>query len=615
MKELRRLVSDDRHAEAWQRLRELAATTTSYSGLRSLGRLIGPIEDSGAATGLLPRRIALVGGGTPGFVADPLRAACAGSGILATIHVGGYGEFPGGLLDTASELAAFEPHVVFVLNTAHDLLARIAADTGAAQVDAIVAHEVGAMLAAAKSFHERTAADVVFHTLPVPNESRSAPLAWKLASSAESVVARFNLELGARASGHVHLIDNAGMAARMGTRQWFDPRFWYHAKQPMAFGAVPAWTAAASALLRGLLGRTRKVAVLDLDDTLWGGVVGDDGIAGLRLGEGTGEGEAFKAFQGHLKRLQQLGVLLAVCSKNEEAIALDAIERHPEMLLRKADFVAIRANWRPKSDNIREIARQLDLGLDSFVFVDDNPAEREQVRRELPEVAVPDMGDEPANYAAILSDGHFFDQIGVTAEDAQRTDAYRARAEAFDSLETASDLSSYLRSLEMIAAIRPFDALSLERITQLTNKTNQFNLTTRRVSRAEVEQIAEAENWIALSVRLRDRFGDHGLIGVFFGEVADRDGQRVLTIEAWLMSCRVLKRGVESALFEVVLEAARARGVDRLIGIYRPSDRNAIVADLYAELGFTRSAETCGEVRWELPVADAKAPPHFVGLE
>lgn len=612
MKELRRLISDNDHAAAWQRLRGLATASGSYSDLRSLGRLAAVLgAESGLAHGLKGIRIALIGGGTPELVADPLRAACVGSGIIPELHVGGYGGFPGELLNPDSSLARFAPRIVIVLNTAHEPLGRLEFGASRDAIDAIVAQECRAMLGAARAFNERTGAEVVLHTLPIPDASQFGGLAWKMPSAADNFLARFNMSLGEQAPPAVHLIDAAGMAARMGSRNWFDPRFWYHAKQPLCFAAVRAWSDAATALLRAILGLSRKAIILDLDNTLWGGIVGDDGVEGLKLGEGTGDGEAFKAFQMHLRRLRESGILLAICSKNDESIALDAIDRHPEMVLRRDDFVAIKANWRPKTDNIREIATQLDLGLDAFVFVDDNPAERDLVRRELPSVAVPEIGDDPAYFPEILSQGRWFERISITEEDGRRTEAYRSRARAAASLEAATDLSAYLRSLEMKAVIRPFEAVSMERITQLTNKTNQFNLTTRRVVQSEMERFARDPAWITYSVRLRDRFGDHGLISVFFGEIrSDR-----LVIEGWLMSCRVLKRGVEQALFAVVLEEARRRGVEEIIGIYLPTDRNGLVRDMYSELGFEKTSESDKEVRFRLEVAIARQPEHFIALE
>lgn len=612
MKELKRLISSDDQAAAWQRLRTLATASDSYSELRSLGRLAATLGvESGTAHGLQSLRIALVGGGTPELLADPLRAACVGSGIVPELHVGGYGQFPGEFLNPDSALARFAPRIVIVLNTSHELLGRLELGADRDAIDAIVSQECQAMLGAARAFNERTGAEVVLHTLPVPDESQFGGLAWKMPGAADTFLARFNMSLGEQAPPTVHLIDAAGMAARMGSRNWFDPRFWYHAKQPLSFAAVRAWSDAATALVRAILGLSRKAVILDLDNTLWGGIVGDDGVEGLKLGEGTGDGEAFKAFQLHLRHLRQSGILLAICSKNDESIALDAIDRHPEMVLRRDDFVAIKANWRPKTDNIREIATQLDLGLDAFVFVDDNPAERELVRRELPAVAVPEMGDDPAYFADILSRGRWFERISITEEDSRRTDAYRSRARAAASLEAATDLTSYLRSLEMKAVIRPFEAVSMERITQLTNKTNQFNLTTRRVVQSEMERFGRDPGWITYSVRLHDRFGDHGLISVFFGEIRATQ----LIIEGWLMSCRVLKRGVEQALFAVVLEEARRRGVEEIIGIFRPTDRNALVRDMYGDLGFEKAAESASEILFRLEVANARSPEHCIALE
>jgi FkbH-like protein len=360
-----------------------------------------------------------------------------------------------------------------------------------------------------------------------------------------------------------------------------------------------------------VLGRTKKCLVLDLDNTLWGGVVGDDGLAGIHIGEGSPEGEAFKAFQTYVRQLRERGVVLAVCSKNDDGIARSAFTDHPDMVLRRDDFVVFKANWEPKSQNLRAMALEMDLPLDSFVFIDDNPAERDEVARALPEVTVVDLPDDPAAFVRALDGERLFEIVALTNEDRRRTETYHARRQSLGALAGATDVPAYLASLQMTATIRPFERVSFERITQLVNKTNQFNLTTPRVVLAEIERLAADPRSVTRTVRLKDRFADHGLISVFFGHI---EGETLL-IDAWLMSCRVLGRGVERLLFNDVLAAAREGGLAEIVGQYKPTPRNMLVKDHFAGLGFMRDGGDAAAERWRLRVADAAPFETFIAAE
>ena len=311
-------------------------------------------------------------------------------------------------------------------------------------------------------------------------------------------------------------------------------------------------------------------------------------------------GEAFKAFQEYLLRLKQRGVMLAVCSKNEESNALAAFEKRPEMPLKREDFVAFKANWLPKPDNIMEIAAELNIGIDTLVFVDDNPAEQEHVRQCLPEVKVVELSDDPADYPRLLDEAGMFETTAVSEEDQERTQKYQENVQRTRLQESTTDYGSYLLSLQQKAVIRPFDEMQLDRVTQLINKTNQFNLTTLRQSRSQVEALMHDAGVLTAYVRLADRFGDNGLISVFF---AHKKGE-TLWIDEWLMSCRVLKRGVEQLLCNYAVEKARALGVTSLHGVYMPTPANKLVSEHYRSLGFVAvGAEPNGATHWRLDLA------------
>jgi FkbH-like protein len=345
--------------------------------------------------------------------------------------------------------------------------------------------------------------------------------------------------------------------------------------------------------------------VLDLDNTLWGGVVADDGLEGIEIGDTSPRGEAFKAFQKCVASLKERGVLLAVCSKNDHAVAMEVFERHPEMVLRSTDFVSFKANWEPKSDNIRQMAAELQLGIDSFVFVDDNPAEIEIVRQFAPEVTTILLDGDPADFAGQLRDCRCFEPRSITREDQHRTDHYRAERERQTLLSSAAHMGTYLESLEMEAVIREFTTADAPRLAQLINKSNQFNLTTRRRTEAEVQSLIGRSDHVCFSVRLRDRFDDYGLVSIVIGCAS----QYTLRIDTWLMSCRVLKRQVEEMVLNELCRLARKKGCSLLEGVYVATARNEMVREHYPRLRFQARTVTSEKGEYVLEL-DSFQPHH-----
>jgi FkbH-like protein len=346
--------------------------------------------------------------------------------------------------------------------------------------------------------------------------------------------------------------------------------------------------------------------VLDLDNTLWGGVVGDDGVDGIVLGQGDAVGEAHVAFQRYVRSLARRGVILAVCSKNDEPNALAPFLAHPEMVLQRSDIACFVANWDDKAGNLRRIAAQLNIGLDALVLVDDNAFERNLVRGALPMVAVPELPDDPARYAACIAEAGYFESLALTVEDGARGDQYQADLQRQALRATHCDLDGYLNSIDMALTWSTFERVSLARIVQLINKTNQFNLCTRRYLADEVLALMDDPRALLLHLRLCDRYGDNGIIAIVIG-IAGADGSDMV-IDTWLMSCRVLGRKVEHATLNIVATEAARRGVRRLIGRYRPSAKNAIVSEHYRNLGFAlqRTAQD-GATDWLLEL-DGYAP-------
>jgi FkbH-like protein len=355
------------------------------------------------------------------------------------------------------------------------------------------------------------------------------------------------------------------------------------AKLPFAQRCVPIYAEHCARLCGALLGKARKCLVLDLDNTLWGGVIGDDGIEGIVLGQGSAVGEAFLAVQQMAIDLRERGVVLAVSSKNNDNVARAVFKDHPDMLIREEHIAVFQANWKDKASNLEAIAQTLNIGIDALVLVDDNPAERAQVRQALPQVAVPELGDDPSLYPRHVFAAGYFEAVAFSAEDRQRAEQYQANAKRVSMQGQARDLKSYLKSLNMVMKVTPFDSVGRARISQLINKSNQFNLTTKRYTEAAVARLEGDADALTFQIRLSDAFGDNGMICVVILERHETDWE----IDTWLMSCRVLGRQVEEATLNTIVAAAKQAGGRRLIGTYRPTDRNQMVADHYKKLGFS----------------------------
>lgn len=523
-------------------------------------------------------------------------------GLDAEFYTAPYGTLRQEILDPVSGLYQFQPQVTFLATSWRDLGHVPQLGEGMDRVHSRLQSELNDRAGMWQRIIERTGGQVLQNNFEVPpartldNHERRHP------AGLAAYIDRLNLGLVERAPLAVTIHDLDHLSANVGRWTWGDERFFHMAKLPCAPECQVAYAHSVASVLAALRGVTRKCLVLDLDNTLWGGVIGDDGLGGIRLGQGDAEGEAFLAFQRFAKALKDRGVLLAVCSKNNERTGREVFEQHPEMVLRLDDIACFVANWDDKATNLKRIAQHLNIGVNSLVFVDDNPAERALVREVLPDVAVPEMPADPAEFVRALEKHRYFQIVNLASEDLQRTEFYRANAERAV-LETATtDMESYLRSLHMTARIGPVTATNVERSAQLVNKSNQFNLTTRRTTSAELLAKAGDRQWVTMTVSLADRFGDNGLISVI---LARRDAD-ALAIETWLMSCRVLKRGVEAQVLNELAASARAAGLKRLVGEYIPTPKNSLVADHYSHLGFSKTSDIDGVTSWELKLENWK---------
>jgi FkbH-like protein len=499
-------------------------------------------------------------------------------------------------MDPAAGLDAFRPDVVWLFLTARDL--RLDADQHRSAGDAGDA-ALRDVLAAVGNIVARCKVPVFVNNAEASSTRVLGNLEGSLADSVAGRIRRHNAELAQALPPGCSVFDLAHQAANFGLQRWEDARLWFHSKHPFALDAFGPVAFAGARLLAASRGRSRKCIVLDLDNTLWGGVVGDDGADGIRLGaSGGAAGEAFVAFQSHLWALSRRGVALAVCSKNDDTLAREPFTTRPEMVLGLDDFAVFQANWVNKADNLRAIAQAMNIGTDALVFVDDNPAERAQVRAELPEVAVVEMPEDPSDYVAALAAGGWFETLALSDEDKLRAKAYRDNAARTQALGDGSNLEAYLRDLDMHAQWGLADASRLPRMAQLLNKTNQFQLTDQRHSEAELAALAtDPSCWVGW-FSLCDRFGEHGLISV----VVVRTVQQQAHIDAWAMSCRVFARGMEDLVFAVLRRELSQRGITIVTGRYVPSAKNGVVATLYERLGGQRDA-SAAEALWRFDLA------------
>ena len=555
-------------------------------------------------------KIAVLGSITTPQIVDLLDLYLQAGRLSPHFYESDYGVIHQEFLDPTSGLHRFKPDFVLILTSWRDLGPRPQVTDGREEAKRCVDQEVARWTILWEIARRQLGCQVIQTNFARPAWRAMANLDASHPAGLSRFITLVNLELADAATPGVTIYDLDQRAAAVGRWQWNDDRFYYEAKLPCSPEHMVDYAYGLASLVLAQRGAVRKCLALDLDNTLWGGVIGDDGLSGICLGQGDPRGEAFVEFQRYVRALRQRGVILAVCSKNEEAIAREAFEKHPEMVLRLDDFSCFIANWDDKATNLARIARDLNIGLDSVVFFDDNPAERSIVRRLRPEVAVPEVPDDPSQFIRVLDQARYFELIVISTEDLKRTESYRADSQREELAASLGDLDEFLRSLEMQARIEPVNPANLERSAQLINRSNQFNLTTRRYTSADLLEISQKADWITRTVSLRDRFGDTGLISVLLARV---EGQS-LVLDTWLMSCRVLKRGVERLLLNHVVRVARERGLKLLVGEYIPTPKNGLVRDHYPTLGFTHADASTQEVsRWELRIDGSRNPlVHFI---
>jgi FkbH-like protein len=558
----------------------------------------------------LDKKIAILGGSTTAEIKDILELFLLKAGIRPTFYQSEYNKYHEDVMFSAPELLDFKPDLVYIHTSSRNISAYPGMSDSTADVEQRLENQLAHFRALWDKIESDLACPIIQNNFEEPWDRPLGNLdAWDPRGRSRftgALNSAFAAEAARRPS--LYLQDLHYLASQYGLLRWHDRSLWYLYKYALAYEAIPPLAHNLAAMVGAMFGASRKCLVLDLDNTLWGGVIGDDGIEGIQLGPETPEGEVFAAIQRYAKDLKERGIILAVSSKNEDATARSGFS-HPDSAFSADDFASFKANWFPKPESIAALAGEINIGIDSLVFLDDNPAERALVRAETPLVAVPELGSDAATYLDVLDNARYFETLSLSGDDLQRSEQYALNAKLSGAQAQFVDYDSFLKHLEMQGDIQAVSPLYHDRVAQLINKSNQFNVTTRRYTLNEVAAAAADPAQVTLYGRLKDRFGDHGLVSVVLASPAGQD----LAIDLWVMSCRVLKRGLEQAMLEQLILAARAKKYRRLLARYLPTAKNGMVKDLFTSLGFAlveRKAD--GEASWTLDLATAPLPQHFI---
>jgi FkbH-like protein len=601
-------------ASLGKELQALALYGLDLNQLTKLAKVIVKARAEGKSLGpLKPFRLAVLSNSTIDLVVPALVASAARHGIDLEIVQPSYDQVAQEALTPDSKVNSSKPDAVLFALDYRALPLKLSLGDSETSI-ATQQGAIGYLQALRNGIKANSNAVCIFQTFAPPPEALFGSLDRALPGTMRSLLDGVNRELGefVLGSGDV-LLDVAGLAETVGLADWHNPQLWNMAKFSFSDELIPLYADHVARTIAALRGKSGKVLILDLDNTVWGGVIGDDGLEGIQIAQGDARGEAHLAVQRLALDLRQRGIVLAVSSKNTDEVAREPFEKHPEMLLKLEHIAVFQANWNDKATNIQAIAEELSLGFDSLVFLDDNPVERGLVRELLPQVSVPELPEDPAYYARTLMAGGYFEAVTFAAEDLKRAGFYQDNAKRASLQKQVGGLDAYLASLDMTITFQPFDATGRARIVQLINKSNQYNLTTRRYTDPEVATAEDDPEVFTLQVRLVDVFGDNGMISVVICRPGKADSWE---IDTWLMSCRVLGRRVEHMVLREVLDHARAAGIHKLSGTYLPTDRNKLVVDHYEKLGFTKVEEDAsGVTRWEMFLADAdpeRAPMRVV---
>lgn len=561
----------------------------------------------------IEKNIAILGGSTTSDIKLILELFLLNYGIRPTFYESEYNQFWQDAMFDNKELDEFKPDIIFIHTSNRNITTYPNTNNSQEEVNQLIDNEFNKYSSMWEILTNKYHCPIIQNNFEYPY--------YRLLGNQDAVfyygkvnfITRLNLKFAEYAANNEKFFINDinYQSSLYGLEKWSDQFYWHMYKYALAVPAIPTLAYNVANIIKAIYGKNKKGLVLDLDNTLWGGIVGDDGVDNIMIGEETSEGQVYSEFQKYLKEVKSLGVILNINSKNDEKNALDGLN-HPDGTLRPDDFIVIKANWNPKSQNIQEIADELNVGVDSLVFIDDNPAERAIINQYIPNVCTPDI-QRPEKYVEIIDRAGYFEVTNLSKEDLKKNEMYKENIERNKVMSSFSNYDDYLKSLKMCAKIEHFVPLYMARIAQLTNKSNQFNLTTKRYTQSEIEQVANDNNYITLYGKLEDIFGDNGVVSVVIGHI----NGKVLEIDLWIMSCRVLKREMEFAMMDKLVKKARERNVEIIKGFYYPTVKNSMVKDFYNLQGFTKVYEdNDGNTTWELDLGkDYKIKNKFINVE
>ncbi len=535
----------------------------------------------------IEKKIALLGGSTTSDVKLILELFLLNYGIKAEFYESEYNKYWEDAMFDNEKLMEFKPDIIYIHTTNKNILEYPLITDKNSDVKAKLEREYERYSTMWNHLFETYNCTIIQNNFDYPTYRLLGNKDATDIRGKVNFLTRLNLKFGEYAEEHQNffICDLNYISASYGLDAWADEFYYYMYKYALSVSAIPTLAYQIANIIKAILGKNKKALVLDLDNTLWGGVVGDDGVENLVIGPETPESQVYTDFQQYIKLHKDMGILLNVDSKNDEKNALDGLN-HPDGILKPNDFIVIKANWEPKSSNLEEISKELNIGIDSFVFVDDNPAEREIIRQNFPNVGIPDL-DSPYKYIKLIDHQGYFEGLNLSKEDYNKTEMYKENIERKKSMSSFKNYEDYLISLEMTSTIDEFTSNYMARIAQLTNKSNQFNLTTKRYTQAEIEDVAREQEYITLYGSLKDKFGDNGVVSVI---IAHQKGEK-LDIDLWIMSCRVLKRDMEYAMMDALQKEAKKRGVKEIYGYYYPTLKNGMVRDFYGLQGFEKIEE------------------------
>jgi FkbH-like protein len=532
---------------------------------------------------LTPVKVALLGDTATQLLSLALRGAGYNEGFDLQIWEADFNQVERQVFDDSSELYEYKPGIIIIFHSSHKLLAKYNKLKPDERIN-FAQNRLELIDQINSKIKDDLKAKVIYYNYNEIDDAVFGSYASKIASSFLFQLRKLNFELMqyAAANNNFYICDISSVQNQFGKNSFFHSSVYINTEMVLGLDILPAVAAQTLHLVKALHGRIKKCLVLDLDNTLWGGIIGDDGMENINIGS-LGIGKAFTEFQYWIKKMQQRGIILAVCSKNTESIAREPFEKHPDMVLRMEDIAVFVANWENKADNIRHIQSILNIGFDSMVFLDDNPFERNIVRENIPGITVPELPEDPAEYLEYLYSLNLFETTSFSAEDSERTKQYQVEAQRNVLQKKFTNEDDFLKNLEMVSLVEPFNKFNTPRVAQLSIRSNQFNLRTVRYTEADIESIATDKKYASFSFTLEDKFGDNGLICVIILKVGNDD---TLFIDTWLMSCRVLKRGMENFVLNTIVHYAKLHGYLYLKGEYLPTAKNEMVKDHYKKLGF-----------------------------